>query len=203
MLVIHLATDDRGRPCLWAEDSTLPPQRPPKPGRPPNVPDPRDHPFAASVETLRSTCSELNLPVVAEEVEHTSLTLLLPSGRFGPEPSPNLVRDEEMDSLVDRVSPWTVPALRMDASALVLGDLLDALTEGSPGVVSGDTVQYWQTVTSLAGEFVRGGRAVPHLELRDDHGLVVWRALPSTSEDFGRLNALRESYATACTRVRH
>lgn len=191
MLVFHLVTDDHGRPCLWAEDSTLPPQHPPKPGRPPNVPDPRDHPFAASIETLRSACSELNLPVASGACEQTSLTFLLPSGRFGPEPSPYLVRDEEMDAPVDRVSPWTVPTLALDAS--VLGDVLDTLADDGPGVVSGDTVQYWQTVASLAGEVVRGGRVVPHLELREDSGVAVWRALPSTSEDFGRLSALRES----------
>lgn len=191
MFVFHLATDNRGRTCLWAEDSTLPPQRQPKPGRPPNVPDPRDHPFAASIETLRSACSELNLLVTTGTCEQTSLTLLLPSGRFGPESSPDLVRDEEMDAPVDRVSPWTVPALAMDASDL--GDVLDALADDSSSVVPGDTVQYWQTVASLAGEFVRGGRVVPHLELREDCGVAVWRALPSTSEDFGRLSALRES----------
>jgi SNF2 family DNA or RNA helicase len=191
MLVCHLASDKRGRVALWAEDSTLPPQHSPKPGRPPNVPNPRDHPFAASIETLQSAFAELNLPVAAEAFEHTSLTLLLPSGRFGPEPSPEVVRDEEMDAPVDRVSPWTVPALECDAS--VLGDVLDALGNEDAGVIPGDTVGYWQTVVSLAGELVRGGRVVPHLELREDSGVAVWRALPSTAEDFNRLQSLRGS----------
>jgi SNF2 family DNA or RNA helicase len=191
MLVCHLAPDERGRVVLWAEDSTLPVQHPPTPGRPPNVPDPREHPFAASVETLRHACAKLNLPVAAEAFERTSLTLLLPSGRFGPEPSPNVVRDEAMDAPIDRVSPWTVPALACDAS--VLGDVLDVIADGNAGIVPGDTVQYWQTVVALADEFVRGGRVVPHLTLREDKGVGVWRALPSTSEDFSRLQALRES----------
>lgn len=191
MLVFHLVTDDRGRAYLWAEDSTLPPQHPPKPGRPPNVPGPRDHPFAASAETLQRACSELGLPVSTEAYEQRSLTLLFPSGRFGPEPSPDLVRDDEMDAPVDRVSPWTVPALTVDAG--VLGDVLDALADSGPGVVSGDTVEYWRTVVSLAEEFVRGGRVVPQLDLREDCGVAVWRALPSTSEDFERLQTLRES----------
>lgn len=191
MLVFHLATDDRGRPCLWAEDSTLPPQHPPEPGRPPNVPEPRDHPFAASIEMLRETCAELNLQNTVEEFKQTNLTLLVPSSRFGPEPSPNLVRDEEMDAPVDRVSPWTVPALEVDESAF--GDLLDTLAADDPGMIPGDTVQYWQTVASLADEFVRDGRVVPHLELREEGGAAMWRALPSTSEDFERLSTLRES----------
>ncbi|MDL0139914.1 DEAD/DEAH box helicase [Halobacterium salinarum] len=123
--------------------------------------------------------------------EQTRLTLLFPSGRFGPDPSPVLVRDEEMEAPVDRVSPWTVPALAVDAT--ILGDVLDALVDGGPGGVSGETAQYWQTVASLADEFVRGGRVVPHLELREDCGTAVWRALPSTSEDFARLETLRES----------
>jgi non-specific serine/threonine protein kinase len=191
MLVCHLASNERGRVALWAEDSSLPPQHSPKPGRPPNVPDPRNHPFAASIETLQSACSELNLPVATERFEHTSLTLLLPSGRFGPEPSPDVVRDEEMDAPVDRVSPWTVPALECDAT--VLSDVLDAIVNEEAGIVPGDTVRYWQTVASLAGELVRGGRVMPHLALRENCGVAVWRALPSTSEDFSRLQSLRES----------
>ena len=123
--------------------------------------------------------------------EQTSLTLLFPSGRFGPESSPELVRDEEMDAPVDRVSPWTVSALAVAPQDL--GDILDALADGGPGVVSGETVGYWGTVASLADEFVRGGRVVPHLELHEDCGTAVWRALPSTSEDFGRLETLQES----------
>jgi non-specific serine/threonine protein kinase len=191
MLVFHLSTDDRGRAHLWAEDSTLPPRHPPKPGRPPKVPDLREHPFAASIETLRNVCSE-HIPLSTEAAyEQTSLTLLLPSGRFGPEPSPDLVRDEEMDAPVDRVSPWTVPALAVDTGNL--GNVLDALADGDPGVVSGNTVKYWRTVVSLAEEFVRGGRVVPQLELREDCGVAVWRGLPSTSEDFERLRTLRES----------
>lgn len=191
MLVFHLATDDAGHPVLWAEDSTLPPQQPPKPGRPPKVPEPRKHPFAAAVETVHTALDEFSLPVSADEFEQTTLTLLFPSGRFGPEPSPKLVRDEEMDRPVDRVSPWTVPAVRVDAS--VLGDVLTVLTNGGPGVAAGKTVQYWQTVGTLADEFVRDGRVVPQLEERDGSFVAVWRAMPSTAEDFGRLRTLREA----------
>src|SRR5699024_435620 len=68
-----------------------------------------------------------------------------------------------------------------------------ALGNEDAGIVPGDTVGYWQTVVSLAGELVRGGRVVPHLALREDSGVAVWCALPSTAEDFSRLQSLRES----------
>ncbi|MFB6233477.1 MAG: DEAD/DEAH box helicase, partial [Haloarculaceae archaeon] len=129
--------------------------------------------------------------MAVETLEGTTLTLLVPSGRFGPEPSPNLVREEEMDAPVDRVSPWRVPALTVDSG--ILGEVLDAVADSGPGVVPGESVRYWQTVVSLAGEFVRGGRVVPQLDVREDCGVAVWRALPSTSEDFSRLRSLRES----------
>jgi SNF2 family DNA or RNA helicase len=191
MLVFHLTINERGRAYLWAEDSTLPVQQPPKPGRPPNVPDPREHPFAASTETLRSESSDVNPLVDSTEFTETSLTLLFPSGRFGPQSSPKLVRDKEMDAPIDRVSPWIVPALEVDTTALV--DVLDAIADKDAGTVPGDTIQYWQTVASLAGEFVRSGRVVPNLEIRDGTGVAVWCALPSSSEDFDRLQSLRES----------
>jgi SNF2 family DNA or RNA helicase len=191
MLVFHLVPGDGGRLCLWAEDSALPPQHDPRPGRPPKVPDPREHPFAAPVATLREAVADLTMSAAPERFEQATPTLVLPSGRFGPEPSPGLIRDEEMDAPVDRVSPWTVPALIVDAS--LLGTVLDALEDSGPGVVPGQTVQYWQTVVSLASEFVRGGRVVPQLDLREGCGVAMWRALPSTSEDFNRLRTLRES----------
>lgn len=191
MLVFHISPGDGDQLCLWVEDSTLPPQHPPTPGRPPKVPDPRDHPFAASIETLHQAVADLPVQIESETVEETTLTLLFPSGRFGPEPSPNLIRDEEMDAPVDRVSPWTAPALTVDAS--LLGDLCDAIAESGPGVVTSETVRYWQTVVSLADEFVSSGRVIPQLEVREDCGVAVWRALPSMSEDFSRLRSLRES----------
>lgn len=191
MLVFHLSPDDRGRLCLWAEDSTLPPQHQPKPGRPPKVPDPRTHPFAASLDTVQDALSDWSLPVPPNAFEQTSLTLLFPSGRFGPEPSPDLVRDEGMDTPVDCVSPWTVPALTLDDG--LPSDVLDGLTDSDPGIVSGRTIDYWQTVTALAEELVRSGRVVPQLERHDDCSVAVWQALPSTSEDFSRLRTLRES----------
>ena len=190
MLALHLAPGDGGQLCLWAEDSTLPPQHQPSPGRPPNVPDPREHPFAASVETLRDAVADLSISVMSESFEETSLTLLFPSGRFGPEPSPTLVRDEEMDASVDRVSPWTVPALTVDPH--LLGDIITAFTDTGPGIATGETVRYWQTVASLAVELVRSGRVLPQLNVRKGDGVAVWRALPSTSEDFSRLRTLRE-----------
>lgn len=79
MLVFHLVPDEGGRAHLWAEDSTLPPQHPPKPGRPPKVPDPREHPFAAASNTLRTACEELDGMLPVETFEETSSTLLLPS----------------------------------------------------------------------------------------------------------------------------
>ncbi|WP_277543302.1 DEAD/DEAH box helicase [Haloarcula laminariae] len=45
----------------------------------------------------------------------------------------------------------------------------------------------------MADEFVRGGRVVPQLEQHEDGAVAVWRALPSTAEDFSRLRTLREA----------
>lgn len=189
MLVTHIATDEHGRTHLWAEDSSRPPQHPPSPGRPPKAPEPRDHPFAATHETLRETCGELNLPSGTFELD--DVTLLLPSGRFGPEASPQLVRDEEPDGPVDQVSPWTIPTLVCLPTART--DVLRTLAEGDVGIVAGETVRYWNTVASLANELASSGRVVPHLAVDDAQPQSVWRALPSTSEDFSRLRSLRES----------
>lgn len=190
MLVVHATPTDEGKLAIWAEDSARPPQQPPKPGRPPNVPDPRDHPFAAPSETLQATCEELSHGSLQSGSE-TEITLLLPSGRFGPQPSPSLVRDAELDGEIDRVSPWVVPAIT--CTPALLRDIANAATNENTAIQPGETLAYWTTVISFAEELVRNGRVIPQLERRDEQGCAVWRALPSTTADFERLRSLREA----------
>ena len=190
MLVVHTTPTDEGKLAIWAEDSSLPPQHPPKPGRPPNVPDPRDHPFAASSETLQATCEEVCHGSL-QSGSKTEVTLLLPSGRFGPQPSPSLVRDAELDGKIDRVSPWVVPAIT--CTPALLRDIANAATDESTTVQPGETLTYWTTVISFAEELVRNGRVIPQIKCRDEQGWAVWRALPSTTADFERLRSLREA----------
>lgn len=191
MLVLHLNWHPDGWAHLWAENPTLPPQHAPKPGRPPKVPKPRTHPFAASAADLREALASLAPLARLGELAANELTLLLPSTKDGPQASPKLVRDEEVDATFDRLSPWTVSTLSLSPSEAA--SVLDELSEELGGALLGDSVHYWRTVAALAEEFVRAGRVFPGLEVVDDVARAVWRPLPATAEDFARLHALREA----------
>ncbi len=191
MLVLHLNWHPTGQAQIWAEDPTRPPQHRPKPGRPPKVPKPRTHPFAASTDDLRDVLANLAPLAHLDGFAASELTLLLPSTKDGPQASPKLVRDEEIDATFDRLSPWTVPALSLSPGEAT--SLLDDLSEELGGALLGDSVRYWRAVAALAEEFVRAGRVLPGLEVAEDAAKAVWRPLPATAEDFARLQALREA----------
>ncbi|WP_222615261.1 DEAD/DEAH box helicase [Persicimonas caeni] len=152
---------------------------------------PRAHPFAASAADLRAALANAAPLAGLGEFEAGEFTLLLPSTKDGPQASPGLVRDEDVDAVCDRLSPWTVPALSLNRSAAI--SLLDELSEELGGVQLGDSVHYWRAVAALADEFVRAGRLLPGLEVVDNVATAVWRPLPATAEDFARLQALREA----------
>src|ERR1700744_5818457 len=91
MLVVH-GTWAYGAPMIWAEDSGLPPQAPPRRGRPSRAP--RPHPFAAQPDALADALADglsgpgaRDLPRKAVDDE---ITLHLPSTADGPLGSPEL-----------------------------------------------------------------------------------------------------------------
>jgi hypothetical protein len=97
MLVIH-GIWAYGALHVWAEDSALPAQAPPRAGRPSRAP--RPHPFAVAADALCDALSD-TCPEVAElsrKAVDDELTLRLPTVVDGPQASPELAR------------PVTVPA---------------------------------------------------------------------------------------------
>src|SRR4051812_45969035 len=106
MLVVHALWSPRRGPLIWGLDG----------GRPLKsvsqaVRSPRAHPFAAETATLAEV--HAGKPVTA--------TVLLPSLRTAPLDSPELVRTTPRPApqRPPALLPWAVPALLVDAAALV------------------------------------------------------------------------------------
>jgi hypothetical protein len=93
MLVIH-GIWAYGAVQIWAEDSILPSQAPPRRGRPSRAP--RPHPFAAPPDELADavagTMAGAGLADLPRKAVDDEITLRLPSAADGPLPSPALVR---------------------------------------------------------------------------------------------------------------
>ena len=128
MLVLHAhwqpprSPAGRGGMFFWAETSDAPPP-PRQRGRLAKNPKPKDHPFCAPPIALHQVAG-LELDQAA--VWPGQATLLLPTTRSGPQPSPGLLHDWELDEETPPIlAPWRVSGLWLPPalSMQVLADL--------------------------------------------------------------------------------
>jgi superfamily II DNA or RNA helicase len=191
MLVIH-GIWVYGAAQVWAEDSLLPPQAPPRRGRPSRAP--RPHPFAASPDTIADALAEAIATaghLVGKAVDD-ELTLRLPSAADGPLVSPELVRPlaaagtgpAVLDSKAagrPTLAAWRVPVLVFEPDATTA--LLAALDSFTPGdVVLGGSVGYLTAVARFASDLVTRGRVLPALTSEDVGYVARWRPVLSGAD---------------------
>ncbi|HEX9042844.1 MAG TPA: DEAD/DEAH box helicase [Trebonia sp.] len=206
MLVIH-ALWAYGALQVWAEDSTLPADAPPRAGRP--SPAPRPHPFAVAPDVLAdalaaalSSAGAGDLPGKAADDE---ITLRLPSTADGPLPSPELVvplaGDGAGTPAARRLSllRWRVPVLSVEpADAL---PLLTALAGLAPGdVVASGSAGYLAAVARFAADLTGRGRVLPALTEEDGGYAARWRPVLSAA-DARHARELAAAMPPACRAV--
>ena len=209
MLVIH-GMWAYGALHVWAEDSGLPAQAPPRAGRPSRAP--RPHPFAAPPEVLADSLADAlggaragadACDLLRKAVED-ELTLSLPSAADGPLASPELVRPPAGaagDLAARRVALacWRVPALVFEPAAAV--SLLPALGELAPGdVVASGSVGYVAAVARFAADLAVRGRVLPVLAAEDDGYAARWRPVLSAA-DARHARELAAAMPPACRAV--
>jgi hypothetical protein len=192
MLVIHGIWAYRAL-HVWAEDSTLPAQAPPRAGRPSRAP--RPHPFAAAAGALADALADAG-PAAADmsrKAVDDELTLRLPTVADSPLASPELVRPTSGPSGLAAATPesttarrpslaaWRTPALVFEPAAATA--LLAALTELPPGdvVVSG-SVGYLAAVARFATDLAARGRVLPALVEEDSGYAARWRPVLSAAD---------------------
>ncbi len=205
MLVIH-GIWAYGALQVWAEDSGLPPQAPPRGGRPSRAP--RPHPFAAAPDVLADALANAlagagtgDLPRKAVDDE---LTLRLPSTPGGPLASPELLTApaETTETPVARkpsLAGWRVPVLVFEPA--VATSLLAALAELPPGdvVVSG-SIGYLAAIVRFADDLASRGRVLPVLAVEDGGYAARWRPVLSAA-DARHARELAAAMPPACRAV--
>jgi SNF2 family DNA or RNA helicase len=191
MLVFHahwqppFSPADTGGMLFWAETSDAPP--PPRlPGRPVKHPRAKDHPFCAPPSALAPLFSpdgwgenggDGGHPVVTG-ARPGQATLLLPTTRSGPQPSPDLVHDWELDEKTPVLMPWRVTGVWLPAaSAIQLLVGLPLPEDLPPHMVLAADVRYWRTAAMLVLETLAGQKLVPVLVPADATGRTL-RAEP-------------------------
>ncbi|HEX7238790.1 MAG TPA: SNF2-related protein, partial [Longimicrobiaceae bacterium] len=196
MTVVHACWSPHGL-RLWGESQDGPASAPRRKGRPPRVPRPRPHPFAAGMRDLWDALDRLGEP--DGRAFAAELTLHLPSHPRGPQASPHLVRAHPPGEAAPEpggTSPWTAPGLTLPPAAAL--DFLLALPAAPEGVVPGDTVLALAEVAKLALELAARGRVLPVPERRDGAWTAAWRPVLTDDADAERAAALRRSLPEAC-----
>jgi SNF2 Helicase protein/SNF2-related domain len=193
MLVVH-GTWAYGTPMVWAEDSGLPPQAPPRRGRPSRAP--RPHPFAAQPDVLADALADVlsgsraqGLPRKAVDDE---ITLYLPSTGSGPLGSPELPSPElpgqlaAADGATSAVGPpslaaWRVPVLVFEPTAAPA--VLTTLAELAPGdIVAGASIGYLAAAARFADDLAARGRVLPAFVAEDGGYVARWRPVLSAAD---------------------
>ncbi len=137
---------------IWGESSSVPPVK--QRGRPSKVSIGRlgMHPFQASDKDILSTLESLNIMdggVIAKNMHKDTAFLLLPSYSKSPQPSPDLLRDEESDKIEEKVIllQWQVKGLGIppEEAVLILSSLSKAWNENS-SIVVGMDLRFWSKV---------------------------------------------------------
>ncbi|HUM69907.1 MAG TPA: hypothetical protein PLK31_13800, partial [Chloroflexota bacterium] len=152
MQVLHLhwltpaQAGQHGRFLFWAETAVAT-----QPSRDRRKKAAQPHPFAAGTSELRRLLKEIGW---AGKLPVETLTLWLPTNRFGPIPSPDLLHSWETDEEPPELLPWTVAGLDM-GSVHALSLLAYLQQHDLPPVVrSGVDGRYWQTTFSFILELL-------------------------------------------------
>lgn len=199
MFILHAVTDDCGKIYLWAEDSTLLRSRLKEQNSVADLKSGEKHPFAVDKQTLNDILSHAGYGNANSEV--TTLTVYLPSGQDDPQPSPS-IREGDAQETTTSPTPWLIPAVEVDLR--VAPSILSYLSQSSSTdeetmsygehlVKSGQTVNYWSSVCSVAESYVDTGLIAPHLAEKDGSVTGVWRAFPSTKADIDRITDLMDA----------
>jgi len=206
MLVIH-GLWAYGALQVWAEDSGLPPQAPPRSGRPSRAP--RPHPFAAAPGVLADALTEAlagaataGLPSKAVDDE---ITLRLPSTADGPLASPDLARppaaaiDGSGTARRLTLAGWRVPVLVFEPATAA--SVLAALAELPPGeLVADGSIGYLTAIARFADDLAARGRVLPALTGEDGGYTARWRPVLSAA-DARHARDLAAAMPAACRAV--
>ena len=191
MLVLHATWSESANELhLWAED----PARPMRVARRARSKAARPHPFAADFEHIGDALrGPLDGAMALEELEVEDVSLLLPSGRRGPRPSPRLLPDEPVEpEAIEGLSAWTVPALLLPAgpASAVLARLRepDALVD-APLVLS-ESVRCFAEIERLAEHLADRGAWIPSVQREDDELVARWRPFGLTGAEQKAVQAL-------------
>ena len=169
---------------IWAETATA---LQPKRDRRKTAAQP--HPFLLRQTALERVVPNL-IPWRKRKLREYALTLWLPTNKFGPIPSPDLLHDWEEDAALPELRPWIVEGVWLETSEAF--HLLTALNNMTVREIHlGGDSRYWQHAINLVLEILAQQKLRPTLlEIRDGRDLryeARWQPILDSEQDARRL----------------
>jgi SNF2 family DNA or RNA helicase len=199
MIVLHVhwqpprSPVDSGGMLFWAETSDAPQPRQQK-GRLAKSPRAKDHPFCLAPATLRQVAG---LDLQQAGARPGQATLRLPTTRTGPQPSPSLLHDWDLDEETPPfLAPWHVHGIWLPSvQALPQADALPTQ------LALGADARYWQLAAALVLETLATQKLVPVLVPADATGRTFharWLPILDGPKDAPRLARLEKAMPPIC-----
>ena len=179
---------------VWAETAIAP-----QPKRDRRKKTAQLHPFLQERSQLERLARTV-LPATKRVIRGQSLTLWLPTNKFGPIPSPELLHDWQEDKDAPELRQWIVEGLWLQPSDAF--DLLTALNNRPiRGIHLGSDSRYWQQATNLVLEVLAQQKLRPTMvEIRDGRDLryeARWQPILDSEQDARRVGQLAASMPPA------
>ena len=180
---------------FWAEDATRPP-----PTRYRKAQGTRPHPFCADAEAQRDLFRSLEIP--PPKTQGTA-ALWLPSGRWGPLPSPGLQHEWSLeDAKPPALMRWELAGFSATPlQAFTVLNRLPGADQLPSGLRLGADARYWQAALMLLLETLAQQKLLPLLAQADAAGTTFharWLPVLDGEDDGPRLAQLRAAMPPLC-----
>ncbi len=196
----HVPTSpsDQAGMLFWAENSeTIEPVK--RPGRKRRTAKP--HPFCADPAAVRPMLKDFTADTA--DLQMNWITLLLPTTDFGPQPSPQLVHDWELEEeATPTLAQWVVAGTWLTpVEAFHLLTHLPSQENLPPGLALGSDLHYWQQVSPLALEALAQQKLLPTLAQPDPDRKIYharWLPILDGPQDGPKIGRLLEMMPPLC-----
>jgi len=186
---------DEGGLFVWAETAVAP-----QPKRDRRNKAAQAHSFTLDHGHLAALMRQANPWHKGQFSQHT-VTLWLPTNKFGPVPSPELLHDWERDDEPPQLHPWIIKGIRLkpgDAFRFLAAlDDVDLM-----GMRLGGDGRYYRQVINLVLEILAQKKLRPTMvEIREGHELhyeARWQPILDSEHDARRLTQLAAAMPAVC-----
>ncbi|HJH32297.1 MAG TPA: DEAD/DEAH box helicase [Methanosarcinaceae archaeon] len=198
---------DRGKFFLWGEDSSRPLKRR---GRPPKIAPGTapTHNYQAADADLLDILRSLDLQnykSVSEKAHPDELTFLLPSYPKYPQPSPDMLREDENENPDETAELvlWKINGLgiAVEDAVLLFSSFTGAWKE-TDNITIGSDLWYWSKISKFAIELLSKQHFVPGVvtsETKKAETFARWQYVLNEKDDRTQMSMLSRSMPPVCT----